>query len=94
MIIVQLAEHIRPTANDPEVMSKITTAFEDLLRKVNDDVEEYERAAFIVVAKDTWTIEQEFLTPTMKIKRENIENHYSDKVEGWYSSKKKVIWEE
>lgn len=94
MIIVQLAEHIRPKADDPEFKSKINVALEDLLRKVNDSVEEYERASFIVVAKDVWTIEKEFLTPTMKIKRENIEKNYQDKVEGWYSSKEKVIWED
>jgi long-chain acyl-CoA synthetase len=40
-----------------------------------------------------WTIENEFLTPTMKIKRNVIEKHYADRTDGWYSQRQKVIWE-
>jgi len=93
MIIVQLAEHLQSKVSNPDVKASITTALEALLKKVNASVEDYERARFIVVAKDAWTIEKEFLTPTMKIKRASIEKHYVDKLDGWYSSKDKIIWE-
>jgi len=93
MIIVQLAEHLRPKVGDPEVKASITAGLEALLKKVNASVEEYERAKFIVVAKETWTIEKEFLTPTMKIKRASIEKHYAGKMEGWYACNDKIIWE-
>jgi len=33
------------------------------------------------------------LTPTMKIKRNVIEDHYKDKLPKWYDQKKKVLWE-
>ena len=94
MIIVQLAEHLVPKVDDPETRASINTALEALLAKVNSEVEDFERAAFVVVAKDPWTIEKGFLTPTMKIKRASIEDHYEPKLEGWYAAKKKVIWEE
>jgi len=32
--------------------------------------------------------------PTMKIKRTAIENIYESKLDAWYESKTKVIWEE
>jgi long-subunit acyl-CoA synthetase (AMP-forming) len=33
------------------------------------------------------------LTPTMKIKRNVIESHYSNKMDQWYAEGRKVIWE-
>jgi len=92
MAVVQLAEHIKK--DDAEVKAKVTTDLEALIVKVNGEVEEYEKIGFIVVAKDPWTIEAELLTPTMKIKRTAIENIYESKLDAWYESKTKVIWEE
>jgi len=92
MAVVQLAEHIKK--DDAEVKAKVTTDLEALLVKVNKEVEEYEKIGFIVVAKEAWTIEAELLTPTMKIKRTAIENVYESKLDAWYESKTKVIWEQ
>jgi len=64
------------------------------LDEVNRDTEGHEKLAFVVVVKEPWTMENGMLTPTMKIKRNVIENLYEDKLEGWYKQKKKVIWEE
>jgi len=91
MVVVQLAEHIRV---DDSTKSKITAEFEELFKKVNGSVEEHERIAFIAVTKETWTIEKELLTPTMKLKRGAIEKLYADNLDSWYSKKEKVIWEE
>ncbi|KKL16517.1 hypothetical protein LCGC14_2494750, partial [marine sediment metagenome] len=33
------------------------------------------------------------LTPTMKIKRNVIEDVYNPKMDGWFEQQKKVIWE-
>jgi len=91
MAVVQLAEHIKK--DDPAVRARVTADLEALLGKVNKEIEEYEKVGFIVVAKDAWTIEDQMLTPTMKIKRTAIENLYESKLDEWYESKTKVIWE-
>jgi len=92
MAVVQLGEAVK--RDDPEVRKKVTSDLEVLLKKINNEVEEYERVAFIAVAKSQWTIEDELLTPTMKVKRASVEALYEDKLEGWYESKTKVIWED
>lgn len=94
MAIVQLAEELRPKLKDDSAKNKIEEELKSLLESTNKQIEEYERIGFIVVAKEPWTVENELLTPTLKIKRTAIENAYEGKLDGWYASKKKVIWEE
>lgn len=91
--IVQLAEDLLPTLDQPGVRERITAELEALIGTVNRQVEDYERIGFIVVAKDRWTIEDGFLTPTMKIRRPVLEDTYGPHQEAWYAAKKKVIWQ-
>ena len=46
----------------------------------------------IVIAQEPWTIENGFLTPTMKIRRSRIEGEVSTKVDTWYGASGKVQW--
>jgi long-chain acyl-CoA synthetase len=45
-----------------------------------------------VIAREPWSIENGCLTPTMKIKRNRIEEAAAAQVEAWYASGKKVVW--
>ncbi len=64
-----------------------------LLEKINAQLDPHETLDFMVVVKDQWTMENGFLTPTMKIKRNVIEKHYEPKIESWYKAGQRVIWE-
>jgi long-subunit acyl-CoA synthetase (AMP-forming) len=46
----------------------------------------------LVIAREPWSIEAGTLTPTMKIKRNRIENNVAPQVEGWYALNRKVLW--
>ncbi|MFO8140685.1 MAG: AMP-binding protein [Marinobacter sp.] len=63
------------------------------LDAVNADSESHEKVAFVVVVKEPWTMENGMLTPTMKIKRNVIEDFYNQKMDSWFEQKRKVIWE-
>lgn len=71
----------------------LTAEFEHLLTVVNASVEDHERLAFAVVVKDQWTMENGFLTPTMKIKRNVIEERYLPFAEEWQKQGVRVVWE-
>jgi long-chain acyl-CoA synthetase len=64
------------------------------LKEVNGQLEHHELLHHIVVAKDEWSTENGILTPSLKIKRGEIDDRYSDRYEGWYEQGKgKIIWE-
>ena len=47
--------------------------------KVNLDVEKHARIGAIIVADEPWTIENEVLTPTLKIRRDEVESRFGDR---------------
>ncbi|MGH8431930.1 MAG: AMP-binding protein, partial [Solimonas sp.] len=67
--------------------------FEALLGQVNATLEDHEQLDYLVVVKDQWTMENGYLTPTMKIKRNIIEERYLPRADGWLAERRKLIWE-
>ena len=84
--------------NISDVGKKITKnelieKLENKLSSVNSKVFNYLRVSTIVICKDEWTPQNEILTPTMKIKRGNVDKMYMGKYDEWHHSDKKIIWE-
>ena len=59
---------------------------------VNSHLESHERMSNVIVVAEEWTIENGLLTPTLKVKRDILENKYSALISRYYSSP--VAWEE
>ncbi len=64
-----------------EPAENVDTSLAKILDSVNQTLEKHERLDRIVIAKDEWTIENDLLTPTMKIKRELLESRYKQLIE-------------
>jgi long-chain acyl-CoA synthetase len=90
--MVVLAEDIRPKQKDPAFRKEVETQLMQLLKDVNSELVSHEKLQMIVIAQQPWTIENGFLTPTMKIKRSRIEGEVNAKVDAWYSANGKVQW--
>ena len=58
----------------------IDSSLETTLREVNDMLESHERLSTVYVVHDPWTIENGLLTPTMKIKRDQLEARYEEMI--------------
>ena len=71
----------------------LTQEFTALLKTVNATLEDHEQLDYVVVVKDQWTMENGFLTPTMKIKRNVIEERYLPNADTWVAMRKTVVWE-
>jgi long-chain acyl-CoA synthetase len=72
-----------------EIIKSLTASIEE----VNPTVEHYEHLKKIVIMKDLWTINNGMMTPTMKVKRNEVEKlkvpHYPE----WYAKEGMVVWE-
>ena len=92
--LLQLSEELREKAGDDQVRSEVTANLEALLDRVNAQVEAYEAVQFLVVTSDEWQVSNNFLTPTLKIRRDVIEAAYEPYLDDWYASRQKVIWQD
>ncbi len=63
------------------------------LAEVNSKLEHHEVVQFCAVVKDYWTVENGFLTPTLKVKRAVVEETYDSSSGAWYESGHKIIWQ-
>jgi len=52
-----------------------------LLDTVNSALEDHEKVAKLIITSDSWTIDNGFLTPTLKVKRNLVEANYAGLVE-------------
>lgn len=89
MLVVALNPDARKRAPE-EVEARLLETMET----VNEALEPHEAIAKIVVTKDSWSIDNGLMTPTMKVRRNEIEKRYGDllaKLEG--DRKRKLIWE-
>jgi long-subunit acyl-CoA synthetase (AMP-forming) len=90
--IVVLAETLRPRVGAPEVRAEVDRELTQLLKDVNLQLADYEQLRMLVIAPDPWSIENGYLTPTMKIRRNRIETAVQGDMEQWYASKGAVHW--
>ena len=91
--LVMLGEEIRPKMADEAFRKDIEASFKQLITDVNKTVDPHEQLAFITVVSDEWSIENSFLTPTLKLKRNVVEDAYQENVDTWYAKRKPVIWQ-
>ena len=63
------------------------------LKAVNDKLDPHEQLDCVVVVTTPWSVENGFITPTFKVKRNRIEEVYAGHYEQWVRTRKKVIWE-
>lgn len=62
-------------------------------KAVNETVKNYEHIKTVLVLKESWTVENNMLTPTMKIKRNIVEAKYNKLMEDHCESKELVVFE-
>ncbi len=90
--MVVLAEDLRPRLSDPAVRDEVQQALTQLLQKVNSVLSDYQQLRMLVVVQDPWSIENGYLTPTLKIRRNRIETAVHPRMEHWYASENVICW--
>lgn len=90
---VMLSETLRQDLTSGKAeKSEVEKQLKDLLAHVNKTVEEWERLTCLVIVRDEWTIENNFLTPSMKLKRSTVDDTYKGEMDKW-AEVKGVAWQ-
>jgi long-chain acyl-CoA synthetase len=72
---------------------ELSESLSQTLESVNKTLESYERLQKIVIMKDGWTIDNGLLTPSLKLKRTELEKKHMPDYKRWFSLDELIIWE-
>ena len=73
--------------------SELKEELEGQLERLNDELMPHERIGKVYITKEQWTVDNGLITPTMKIKRQQIEQHYKGWVESRAVVQEMVVWD-
>ena len=90
--IVMLGAEAAAQAADAGYRSKLEASLQQHLKQINVGLDPHEQLQCIVVVTTPWTVDNDLITPTFKVKRNRIEDVYAANYERWENSGKKVIW--
>ncbi len=62
------------------------------VQHINEGLDPHEQLDCIVLMTDAWTVDNDIITPTFKVKRNRIEDLFAKNYDRWVGMKKKVIW--
>lgn len=78
---------------DAALRAELTASLKQTLADTNAALDPHEQLDFLAVVAEQWNVENGFITPTLKIKRNAVEDAYGRQFEAWAKQKKQgVIW--
>ncbi|MBP5991521.1 MAG: AMP-binding protein [Piscinibacter sp.] len=91
--IVMLNAEAAQQARDAARRTAMEATLAEHLAAVNAPLDPHEQLDCLVVVSTPWTVDNGFITPTFKVRRNRIEEVYAPRYEGWVAARRKVIWE-
>ena len=76
-------------AADKEAVSQ---SIIDSVQLVNSTRANFEKISTAIIQKEVWSIDNDILTPTLKVKRGNLDAKYQKEYSNWHEADEKIIW--
>ena len=80
-------------ANDAPSRTAMASSLTRHLDRINALLDPHEQLKCLVVVTTAWTVDNDIITPTFKVKRSRIEDVYASQYERWEASDQKIIWQ-
>ena len=91
--IVLLNAEAAAATTSAAARSELEASLAQHLKDVNATLDPHEQLACIVVVSTPWTVDNDFITPTFKVKRNRVEDAYAAMYERWEGSGRPVVWQ-
>ena len=79
-------------ASDTAGKAELETSLAAHLKGINEHLDPHEQLDCVVLMTEAWTVDNDLITPTFKVKRNRIEDLFAKNYDRWVGMKKKVIW--
>ncbi len=73
--------------------SILTNGLIETLNAVNPSLGKHEKVAKVIIMKEDWTVDNNLITPSFKVKRNSIEKIHHPFYKSWFEMRDKVIFE-
>ena len=90
--IVMLNVDAAQRAKDAAAKKNLEDSLVAHLKSINGKLDPHEQLDSLIVVTDPWTVDNGFITPTFKVKRNRVEEAYGSQYERWSESRRPVIW--
>ena len=90
--IVMLNAEALSRIGEPAARAELEASLAQHFDRVNATLDPHEKLACLVLATTPWTVDNDLITPTFKVKRNRIEDLYAMNYERWEAAGKKVVW--
>jgi long-chain acyl-CoA synthetase len=79
-------------ASTSEGRSAIEDSLASHLKTINATLDPHEQLDCLVVMAEPWTVENDIVTPTFKVKRNRVEELFAQHYDAWVGTRKPVVW--
>lgn len=70
----------------------LRSSLEQLLTQINSELDPHERLQFLALVDGPWDVPSGLITPTLKLKRDLLEQRYASRIDGWIAQQKPILW--
>ena len=86
-----LSPERRAACLTPSGRAAVEAELESRIDRINESLELAERLSFLAISHDPWTVENGYLTPTLKVRRFALEQRYSSQFQQWEHRGEKIV---
>jgi long-chain acyl-CoA synthetase len=92
LALVMLNLDASKKAATAEGKAELETSLTAHMKTINETLDPHEQLDCIVVTAEAWSVDNDLITPTFKVKRNRIEDLFGKNYDAWVGMRKKVIW--
>ncbi len=88
MLNIDAAKKSQDAAGKAELEASLTAH----LQSINETLDPHEQLDCLVLMTEAWTVDNDLITPTFKVKRNRVEDLFAKNYDSWVGSRKKIVW--